>query len=176
MNYHQPHEEVHTAHIERMLRQMERSSRRWEKMVFPAVIAFILLAGYGFFLVYSVTRDMSTIAQTIEVDFRSDVTSIRDDISDMVQQVQVMQETILVMSDKMDPLREMGPMVAEIKQLDESVGKISGSVENMDNTVVSMNNSMSSLDDSMYYMGRDVDDMNDSFSSPTKMFKRMMPW
>ena len=155
---------------------MERSSRRWEKMVFPAVIAFILLAGYGFFLVYSVTRDMSTIAQTIEVDFRSDVTSIRDDISDMVEQVQVMQETILTMSVKMDPLQEMGPMVAEIKQLDESVGKISGSVENMDQTVVSMNDSMSSLDDSMYYMGRDVDDMNDSFSSPTKMFKRMMPW
>jgi len=159
-----------------MLRQMERSSRRWEKMVFPALIAFLLLAGYGFFLVYSVTRDMSTIAQTIETDFRSDVTHIRNDISNMVNEVKIMEETIAAISVKMDPLQDMGPMVAEIRNLDQSVNKISGSVQNMDESVVNMDNSMSNLDDSMYYMGRDVGDMNDSFSSPTKMFKRMMPW
>lgn len=170
------HQEVHTAHIERMLRQMERSSRRWEKFVFPAMIAFILLAGYGFFLVYSVTRDMSTMARVIDVDFRSDVAVIRDDISQMVGQVEKMQYHIAEMSVKMDPLQDMTPLLAEIRQLDESVGKISGSVQSMDESVVGMTDSMSNLDDSMYYMGRDVGDMNDSFSSPTKMFKRMMPW
>jgi len=159
-----------------MLRQMERSSRRWEKMVFPAMIAFLLLAGYGFFMVYSMTRDMSIIAQTIEVDFRQDVVHIRNDINAMVAQVEMMQETMAAMSVKMDPLQEFGPLLAEIKELDDSVGRISGSVDNMDQSVVSMNDSMNNLDDSMYYMGRDVGDMNDSFSSPTKMFKRMMPW
>ncbi len=159
-----------------MLRQMERSSRRWEKMVFPTLVAFILLAGYGFFLVYSVTRDMSIIAQTIEVDFRQDVVHIRDDISVMTGQVEMMQKTMAAISVKMDPLQEFGPLLAEIKELDDSVGRISSSVDNMDQSVVGMNNSMNSLDDSMYYMGRDVGDMNDSFSSPTKMFKRMMPW
>jgi uncharacterized protein YoxC len=176
MNHRHPHQEVQTSHIERMLRQMERSSRRWEKMVFPAMIAFLLLAGYGFFMVYSMTRDMSIIAQTIEIDFRQDVEHIRNDINAMVGQVEMMQETMAVISIKMDPLQEFGPLLAEIKELDDSVGRISGSVDNMDQSVVSMNNSMNSLDDSMYYMGRDVGDMNDSFSSPTKMFKRMMPW
>lgn len=170
------HPEVHTAHIERMLRQMERSSRRWEKFVFPAMIAFILLAGYGFFLVYSVTRDMSTMASAIDVDFRSDVAIIRDDISKMVVQVEKMQNRISEVSVKMDPLQDMTPLLAEIRQLDDSVSRISGSVRNMDESVVGMTDSMSNLDDSMYYMGRDVGDMNESFSSPTKMFKRMMPW
>lgn len=170
------HPEVHTAHIERMLRQMERSSRRWEKFVFPAMIAFILLAGYGFFLVYSVTRDMSTMAQAIDVDFRSDVAVIRDDISKMTVQVEKMQNRIAEVSVKMDPLQDMTPLLAEIRQLDDSVNRISGSVKNMDESVDGMTNSMSNLDDSMYYMGRDVGDMNDSFSSPTKMFKRMVPW
>jgi len=173
---HRQQEGVHTSHIERMLRQMERSSRRWEKMVFPTLIAFILLAGYGFFMVYSMTRDMSIIAQTIEIDFRQDVVHIRNDIGTMVDQVEKMQETMANMSVKMDPLQDFGPLLAEIKELDDSVGRISGSVDNMDESVVSMNNSMNNLDDSMYYMGRDVGDMNDSFSSPTKMFKRMMPW
>jgi methyl-accepting chemotaxis protein len=176
MNQHSPHPEVQTSHIERMLRQMERSSRRWEKMVFPALIAFLLLAGYGFFMVYSMTRDMSIIAQTIELDFRQDVEHIRDDISAMVSQVEKMQYTMATISVKMDPLQEFGPLLAEIKELDDSVSRISGSVDNMDQSVVNMNQSMTSLDDSMYYMGRDVGDMNDSFSSPTKMFKRMMPW
>ncbi len=170
------HPEVHTAHIERMLRQMERSSRRWEKFVFPAMIAFILLAGYGFFLVYSVTRDMSTMARAIDVDFRSDVAIIRDDITRMVAQVEIMQQRISEVSGKMDPLQDMGPLLAEIRQLDDSVSRISGSVDSMDRSVVGMTDSMSNLDDSMYYMGRDVGDMNESFSSPTKMFKRMMPW
>ena len=172
---HQP-SAVQTSHIERMLRQMERSSRRWEKMVFPTLIAFLLLAGYGFFLVYSVTRDMSIIAETIELDFRKDVTVIRNDIHVMVNQVEMMQETMAQMSVKMDPFQDFGSMLAEMKELDDSVGRISSSVDNMDQSVVGMNNSMNSLDDSMYYMGRDVGDMNDSFSSPTKMFKRMMPW
>ena len=176
MNHRNPHPEVQTSHIERMLRQMERSSRRWEKMVFPALIAFILLAGYGFFLVYSVTRDMAIIAQTIDVDFREDVTHIRNDISDMVAQVEFMQETMAAISVKMDPLQDMSPLLAEIRQLDDTIGEISGSVSSMDRSVVSMNRSMGNLDDSMYLMGRDVDDMNDSFGSPTKMFSRMMPW
>jgi methyl-accepting chemotaxis protein len=176
MNQRHSHPEVQNSHIERMLRQMERGSRRWEKMVFPTLIAFILLAGYGFFLVYSVTRDMNTIAHTIETDFRQDVTHIRDDISLMVAQVEMMQETMASISVKMDPLQDMGPLLAEIKQLDDSVSRISGSVSNMDHSVVSMNDSMSNLDDSMYYMGKDMDDMNQSFSSPTKMFRRMMPW
>lgn len=176
MNHRNPHPEVHTSHIERMLRQMERSSRRWEKMVFPALIAFILLAGYGFFLVYSVTRDMAIIAQTIDVDFREDVTHIRNDISDMVAQVEYMQETMAAISVKMDPLQEMPPLVAEIKHLDDTISVISDSVSNMDRSVVSMNRSMGNLDESMFYMGRDVDDMNDTMGSPTKMFSRMMPW
>lgn len=174
MNVHR--QEVHTSHIERMLRQMERSSRRWEKFVFPAMIAFILLAGYGFFLVYAVTRDMSTIARAIDVDFRSDVASIRDDIKTMNEQVKMMQNHIAEVSVKMEPLQDMGPLLAEIKNLDESVSKIGGSVESMDQSVVGMSDSMENLDDSMYYMGRDVGDMNDSFSSPTKMVRRFMPW
>lgn len=154
--------EVHSSHIERMLRQMERSSHRWEKIVFPAMIAFILLAGYGFFLVYSVTRDMSTIAQMIEHDYSDSITQISGDIHTMVGEIENMRHTIATVSDKMDPLQDMRPLLAEITKLNESMSS-------MDQTVAGMNNSM-------YNMGRDVGDINDSFSSPTKMFRRMMPW
>jgi len=38
------------------------SARRWEMIVYPALFAFILLAAYGFFLIYSLTTDISRVA------------------------------------------------------------------------------------------------------------------
>lgn len=39
------------------------SARRWEMIVYPALFAFILLAGYGFFLIYSLTEDVSFVVK-----------------------------------------------------------------------------------------------------------------
>ena len=169
-------ETVHTSHIERMLRQMERSSRRWEKFVFPAMIAFILLAGYGFFLVYSVTRDMNMIAQFLDRDLRENMQSISTEMNEMSDHVDGMRQSVSAISFQMDPLRDLRPMLSEIQKLDDSLGRINGTMSSMDNSVGDMNESMTSLDESMYRMGDDVGDMNESFSSPVKMFKRMMPW
>lgn len=41
------------------------SARRWEMIVYPSLIAFIILAGYGFFLIYSLTMDASRIADNM---------------------------------------------------------------------------------------------------------------
>lgn len=38
------------------------SARRWEMIVYPSMFAFILLASYGFFLIYSLTKDVGNIA------------------------------------------------------------------------------------------------------------------
>lgn len=169
-------EEVHTVHIERMLRQMERSSRRWEKMVFPAVIAFILLAGYGFFLVVSVTRDMSMIAQFMDKELRHNMQLISSDMNKMSDHIEGMRQSVSAISFQMDPLKDLRPMLAEIQKLDNSLSRINGTMTSMDESVGHMNNSMTSLDSSMYRMGDDVNDMNESFSSPSKMLKRFMPW
>ncbi|MCW9005595.1 MAG: hypothetical protein OQK70_10050 [Gammaproteobacteria bacterium] len=39
------------------------SARRWEMIVYPSLFAFILLATYGFFLIYSLTNDVSSVAE-----------------------------------------------------------------------------------------------------------------
>lgn len=171
-----PERKVQTSHIERMLRQMEHSSQRWEKMVFPAMIAFILLAGYGFFLVFSVTRDMSMIAQFMDKQLRENMVQISQKMETMSENVDGMRKSVAAISFQMEPLQDLRPMLAEIQKLDDSLGRINGTMTSMDESVDGMNSSMTSLDSSMYYMGKDVDDMNDSFSSPAKMAKRFMPW
>ena len=170
------HNEVQASNIERMLRQMERGSTRWEKMVFPAMIAFILLASYGFFLVYSVTRDMNMIAQFMDKEMRQDMIEISKNMDAMTVQVAEMSKSVLAISHQIEPIADLRPMLIEIQKLDDSLGHINNTMLSMDQSVGNMNESMTSLDNSMYYMGEDVDDMNDSFSSPTRMARRFMPW
>jgi hypothetical protein len=52
----------------------EASAKRWEVIVYPSLLAFIILAAYGFYLIYSmtsdvhrVTRQMDTIVRTMVV-------------------------------------------------------------------------------------------------------------
>ena len=42
------------------------SARRWEMIVYPSLFAFILLAGYGFYLIYSLTQDAHQMALNMQ--------------------------------------------------------------------------------------------------------------
>lgn len=52
-------------HLERLADAFLASAKRWEMIVYPSMFAFIILAGYGFFLIYSLTKDAHTMAQDI---------------------------------------------------------------------------------------------------------------
>jgi len=42
------------------------SAKRWESIVYPSLFAFILLASYGFYLIYNLTSDVSSVAKHME--------------------------------------------------------------------------------------------------------------
>ena len=52
------------AHLERLAQTFETSARCWELIVYPSVVGFILLAPYGSYPVYHVTRDMADLASS----------------------------------------------------------------------------------------------------------------
>ncbi|MGB5456237.1 MAG: hypothetical protein WBO18_09740, partial [Gammaproteobacteria bacterium] len=43
--------------LSRLADTFDKSARRWEMVVYPSMFAFILLAGYGFYLIYHLTHD-----------------------------------------------------------------------------------------------------------------------
>ena len=47
-------------------KSFDKSARRWELIVYPSLFAFIILAMYGFFLIYSLTQDIRTMAASID--------------------------------------------------------------------------------------------------------------
>ena len=50
------------ACMDKFARTFEASARRWELIVYPSMLAFIVLAAYGFFLIYTLTGDVGRLA------------------------------------------------------------------------------------------------------------------
>ena len=55
-------EECMGRSLETLSNAFTASAKRWEMIVYPALFAFILLAAYGFFLIFSLTKDVSKVA------------------------------------------------------------------------------------------------------------------
>jgi len=51
--------------LDQLSKAFMASAKRWEMIVYPALVAFMILAGYGFFLIYSLTNDASRIADNM---------------------------------------------------------------------------------------------------------------
>ena len=65
--------------MDKFSRSFETSARRWELVVYPSLLAFIVLAAYGFFLIYTLTSDVKRLAGSMETM----VTAINDMSADM---------------------------------------------------------------------------------------------
>ncbi|WP_232020202.1 hypothetical protein [Sulfuriflexus mobilis] len=52
--------------METLSNAFQASARRWEMIVYPSLFAFILLAGYGFYLIYSLTQDAHHMAKNMQ--------------------------------------------------------------------------------------------------------------
>ena len=52
--------------MDRFVRSFEKSARRWELIIYPAMLAFVILAAYGFFLIYTLSKDVHFLASSMD--------------------------------------------------------------------------------------------------------------
>jgi hypothetical protein len=57
---------VSDASLDKFARIFEASARRWEVIVYPSLLAFIILAAYGFYLIYSMTSDVHRVTEQMD--------------------------------------------------------------------------------------------------------------
>lgn len=150
------------VNVERFIEVFERSARRWEMVVYPAMFAFILLAGYGFYLVYSLTNDMRQIAANMDpqmglhmAGFSVHLESMAGNVEIMADRVQDMSADLGTMTAQMDHLSQMEPMAQNINTMAHSV---QGMTVNMD------------------MMRRDFGILNHNVSRPMSFMNSFMPW
>ncbi len=122
---------------------------RWKFVVFPALVAFVILASFGFYLIFgilhrmdSLSTDVGKMTQVIERAFPI----ITDDMHQMTQAVVIsipaLQKDVAVMS-------------AEVKQMSSATTSIATSTQNM---------------------GQNMWEVNKNISTPLSIMNTMIPW
>jgi len=147
--------ELNAYAIDRLAQAFETSARRWELIVYPSLFAFIILAAYGFYLVFSLAQDVHYLAVSVDSNMAvmaSNMQAISDNISQMSTDVQAMAVGVESISQDIDVLK---PMLASMEGVEQGVQSITFTTANMQG---------------------DMADMNRSIGRPMTFMNRFIPW
>ncbi|WPL15690.1 hypothetical protein Thiowin_00603 [Thiorhodovibrio winogradskyi] len=141
--------------VDRLSQAFETSARRWELIVYPSLFAFIILAAYGFYLVFSLAKDVHYLA--ISVDSNMTV---------MASNMQSISDNMVQMSN------DMRGITASVDGMEVHVRTLEPMLSNMQ----SMNESIRSMTFTTAVMRDDLGGMNRSIGRPMNFMNGMMPW
>lgn len=160
----------------------ESRSKKLQQIIYPAMFAFVLLASYGFFLIYSVTSNVTTIAENMILMTKS-ISGEDSNIGSLAKSMVTMQKNVQNMANS------VGEMKTNINSLNDSVYNMKNSVADMGGNLTEMTNYISVFDpalqnidrstqdmaNSVGWMERDMDSLEDNFS-PDGMIRNIMPF
>ena len=142
------------ACMDKFAKTFEASARRWELIVYPSMLAFIVLAAYGFFLIYTLTGDVGRLARSMEA-----VTTSMNDVSANMTAVsgnvaQISGNLSLIATDMGEGTDAMRNMLVKMDKMNSNIGVMTVPVYQMR--------------DDMGHLSKNIHDV----SSPMKM----IPW
>jgi len=109
-------EHVLSQSMDELTKTFTASARRWEMIVYPSMFAFILLATYGFFLIYSLTQDVGSIA--------TEMKAINSTMQDVVVSMHTQTQTIHEMNGYVRNMSvSVGQMSHEVAVINNSVSR-----------------------------------------------------
>jgi len=144
-----------TLAFERLSHAFETSAKRWELIVYPSMFAFIILAAYGFYLVFSLAKDVHYMAISIDSNMTvlaSNMQSMSDNVSQMSASVRTMATSVEAMATDVETLK---PMLASMENLNQSLQVMTHTTG---------------------VMSYDMGNLNRSISRPMGFMNSFMPW
>lgn len=142
------------ACMDKFARTFEASARRWELIVYPFMLAFIVLAAYGFFLIYTLTTDVGRLARSMETvtvamtDVSANMTAVSGNVA------QISGNLSLIAYDMGDGTDSIRNMLVKMDTMNTNIGVMTVPVYEMRND--------------MGHLSKNIHDV----SSPMKM----IPW
>jgi uncharacterized phage infection (PIP) family protein YhgE len=139
--------------MDKFARSFEASARRWELVVYPSLLAFIILAAYGFYLIYTLTSDVTRLAQSMEtvVISMSDVAANMNSVSGNVAHISGNLSTIA--TDVGSGSNSMEDLLVKMEHINTSVGVMTVPMYDIRNSMGNMNNTMHDATGPMKMMG-----------------------
>lgn len=182
------------AALERFAKSFEASARRWELVVYPSLFAFIILAAYGFFLIYSLTRDMHTMAAAIDptmephmdmmaksvVQLSKSVESMTSRIHEMADTISAMDSTVTRLSGYMavmqTDLSEMSVKMNALEPMLINLSEVNKSIGTLNQSVLAMNQAVHAMTVNTGTMSRDMAVGTYHFVRPMSFMNSFFPW
>ena len=128
--------------MDKFARTFEASARRWELVVYPSLLAFIILAAYGFYLIYTLTGDVNRLARSMEIMVVSvnDMSSNMNAVSGNVASISGNLDTIA--TDVNTGSSDMSNLLVKMDHIDRSVGVMTVPMYQIRNDMNRMNNNI----------------------------------
>ena len=149
--------------MDRFVRAFEASARRWELIMYPAMLAFGVLAAFGFFMIYNLSKDISTMAQGMDPELGKHLNQISESViylsenmRTMTRRVYHMSDSVEVMAGRMEALEHMEPMLTNMNGISLSMDSINKETSTMIQSMDAMRHDMDEMSHSMRPLG----DMN----------------
>ncbi len=172
----EPMESTSEASLERFAKSFEVSARRWELVVYPSLFAFILLAGYGFFLIYSLTQDMHTLARNMDPDMAEHMETMAEHIAVlsvsielMGEEIESMGENVALMTVEVDEmstkLNTLEPMLVNMSEMNKAMHAMTANMSTMSANTGAMTANTGVMSSDMRGMTR-----------PFNMMQSFFPW
>ena len=118
--------------LDQLSKAFMESARRWEMIVYPSLFAFIILAAYGFFLIYSLTTDISRVA--------NDMNKIAISMERITTNMDTMSKNMVVMTQTIDSQHvSMKEMVYHIRGMNMSMNQMRYDMSNVSRPMSFMN-------------------------------------
>lgn len=143
------------------VREFQSATKRWERIAFPAMVIFALLAISGFWLIYSITEDMHRMSQNLG-DMSKNITTLTSNIDHMDKNI----SQLVVSIDQMN---------SNIANMDVSMSKIQGNISGMSNDISQMNQSIYTMTWNTGVMSNDMNRLNQSIGKPMRFLNNFLP-
>ena len=152
-------------YMSQFARSFEASARRWELVVYPTMLAFVVLAAYGFFLIYKLTDDIGKIVGQMEAISVSMV-NINKNFSSTTNNMNTVARNMVKMSSYMNQMSQ------DIKEQNAAMGAIVITMREMNQSVDSMSYTMYQMRYDTQTMGRNIENV----SGPMRFMNNFVPW
>lgn len=121
-------EECMGKSLESLSTAFTSSAKRWETIVYPSLFAFILLASYGFYLIYNLTNDVGKVANYME--------SIASNMDDVSVNMNAVSHNMVIMTQTVDSQSAaMNEMTLHMRHMSVSMGQMRYDMSVMNNSV-----------------------------------------
>jgi len=147
------------SELQEFEKKADATTKRMQMLVYPAMVAFFILAAFGFYLIYSLTSDVRRMTDSF-VGMSGSIESNMNTIAG----------TMNHMSGTMDNLSN------STENMTNDIGKMTNTTSEMSDSITGMKPAIYDMAASTNNMQRDFWSMNKNISTPLSFMNNFLPW